>query len=273
MFFFKLLWITNFILYSGSSLITENYVVNNFAPERCGSSPRQNEYVIGVDGYRDVIRYKVVNKNMTRSFGDSCCPTNTDEFEIAVGANKTWTYYLYNWNARVSKAIYENVSWKFIENILENETWERHRKNELEDKVRSFIRKPLESYRKLVHVLYGYMKEYGGPIENGGFVWANYKRVTSVLRKFLEMGPFAGDYYRITTLNGGWDDWFQMNKCDEDDETVYFARLCQNPLPINNGTLCDGGDGYVEKFNTSCKDLDVVMKTKFNDTKVVYFVE
>ena len=54
-------------------------------------------------GHRDVLRYKVINGTMTRSFGDACCPINTDDYEMAVKANRVWTYYVYNWNSRVSR--------------------------------------------------------------------------------------------------------------------------------------------------------------------------
>ena len=54
-------------------------------------------------GHRDVLQYKVVDGNMTRSFGEACCPTNTDEFEMAVKSDRVWTYYVFNWNSRVSR--------------------------------------------------------------------------------------------------------------------------------------------------------------------------
>ena len=63
---------------------------------------------------------------------------------------------------------HKKVKWSFIENILEKETWKRHKKLELEDKkrreklelekkIRSFIRKPMESYRKVKNSMYRYI--------------------------------------------------------------------------------------------------------------------
>ena len=46
---------------------------------------------------------------------------------------------------------------------------------------------------------------------------------------------------------------------------IYYFR------PINNGTLCNGGDGYAENFNADCKDLDDVMKTKFKGANITDF--
>jgi len=281
--FFEFFLLAAALFFSGFCLATENYVVNNFAPKRCRESPRHNEYVIGVDGHRDVLRYKVVDGNMTRSFGEACCPTNTDEFEMAVKSDRVWTYYVFNWNSRVSRPAHKKVKWSFIENILEKETWKRHKKLELEDKkrreklelekkIRSFIRKPMESYRKVKNSIYRYIDHHGFVDVGGDNV---YWKVHDFMRKYIVPAPFDNDgYYKKTTLNGGWYDWFQMNKCSGDgekDEKVHFIRLCMNPLPINNGTLCNGGDGYAEKFNADCKDLDDVMNTKFKDANITDF--
>ena len=54
--------------------------------------------------------------------------------------------------------VHKQVKWSFIENILEKEAWKRHEKLELEDKIRSFIRKPSESYWKVRNSIYRYMK-------------------------------------------------------------------------------------------------------------------
>ena len=60
------------------------------------------------------------------------------------------------------------MKWTFIENILEKEAWKRHKKLELEDKkrreklelekkIRSFIRKPSESYSRVEQTMFEYM--------------------------------------------------------------------------------------------------------------------
>ena len=54
--------------------------------------------------------------------------------------------------------VHKQVKWSFIENILEKEAWKRHEKFALEDKIRSFIRKPYESYQQVKQSMYRYMR-------------------------------------------------------------------------------------------------------------------
>ena len=54
--------------------------------------------------------------------------------------------------------VHKQVKWSFIENILEKEAWKRHEKFALEDKIRSFIRKPYESYHQVKQSMYRYMR-------------------------------------------------------------------------------------------------------------------
>ena len=75
------------------------------------------------------------------------------------------------------------------------------------------------------------LSQHGFVDEGGDNV---YWKVHDFMRKYIVPAPFDNDgYYKKTTLNGGWYDWFQMNKCSDDsekDEKVHFIRLCMNPL-------------------------------------------
>ena len=55
--------------------------------------------------------------------------------------------------------VHKQVKWSFIENILEKEAWKRHEKFALEDKIRSFIRKPAESRNKVKNSMFRYMEQ------------------------------------------------------------------------------------------------------------------
>ena len=68
----------------------------------------------------------------------------------------------------IFQSVHKKVKWSFIENILVKEAWKRHKKLELEDKkrreklelekkIRSFIRKPSESYSRVEQTMVEYM--------------------------------------------------------------------------------------------------------------------
>jgi len=269
MILFKLFWIAAAVFHTGSCLSSKYYVVNNFAPERCSDSAsiKHNEYVIGVNGDRDVVQYKVVDDKITRSFGDSCCPSNTQHFDTAIQSNESWTYYVYDWTKKVSEVEYTNVSWSFIDNILEKETWKRHEKLKLDYKMKYFTMKPGVSNMKIGRAVDRYYNVISDSVSYEQYKWFTYDVIGDLW--YFTIPDYKDNYYFENIINGGWSEWYQINECKADDGAVNFFRACTKPPPMNNGTLCDGGDGFAEKFQASCSELNHIKETKFKNKKLI----